>query len=650
MNTICKSVLLLVVSVLIIACEPETYLFVNESPISFSESGGKVELNIVANKDWKVTSSAAWCIVSPSAGVGESTGSKIIIDCSENPNFDDRSCIITIVCAELAKSVTITQSKKQTLIISQKEYSLDENGGTITVEIQTNLSYNVEVTEGSSWISEISTKGLSSQSRKFEVKPNTTYEDRIGNIRFFNTASGLSEEVVIRQTEKKELIIEKTQYELTYESQLLNIAVLTNTNYEVIISNDCEEWIHKVETKGLNTETISLQILENEQIAREGVVYITSSSGIITLIISQADGTINNFIPDRAFLEYCLREFDTNHDNYLSYSEAKTVESIHVDTDIVGSMEGLQFFVGLKYLDCISYSSWGWNYDYYFEGIKGKLTSLDVSHNTSLVSLICACNHIKSLDLSNNTNLEDLDCHMNYLEYLNVSNCPHLRQLYCPCGWLDHLDVSNCTELEYINCSSNLLTSLDVYHNVKLTALRCDGNKLTRLNVSNNQLLEGLFCESNSLTQLDISKNKFLDRLHCYNNDIRVLDISKNTNLIRLNCSNNQLTTLDVSQNTALTELVCSYNQLTILDVSYNLSLASLDCTHNQLVTLDVMKNTALTSLSCDYNLLTTLDVSQNTALTKLTCYDETMTDLYLPIGQSFELQNWYSGTTVHYK
>lgn len=578
----------LLISILALySCEPETYLFIDESPISFSESGGRTVLNIVANKDWTVVSSASWCSVSPSSGEGESTGSKITIDCSANSDYDDRSCMLTIVCAELAKSVTITQSQNKALIVSQKEYSLDENGGTISVEIQTNLSYEYEVTEGSSWISEISTKGLSSQTRKFEIKPNDSYDNRSGKIRFFNTTSGLSEEVVIRQSEKKELVIEKTQYELTYESQLLNIAVLTNMDYDVKINSDCVDWIHKTETKGLETESIILQISENEKGPREGIVYVTSASGIITLIISQEDGTINNLIPDRAFLEYCIREFDTNHDNLLSYSEAQKVRTINVDTDFISSMEGIQFFVNIESLTCRSLSSWGWNVDYNFEGIKGKLTSLDVSHNTSLSFLDCSCNHIKSLDLSNNGLLEIVDCGYNYLEYLNVSNCSLLQSLNCDCGLLDYLDISNCIELDGLNCASNQLTSLDVSNNEKLRLLRCDRNKLTMINVSNNRLLEGLYCVFNNLSQLDISQN---------------------TTLIRLDCSKNQLPTLDVSKNTLLTYLNCCDNQLT------------------------------------------TLDVTKNTALTSLDCYNVTMTDLYLSIGQSFEYQNWYEGTTVHYK
>ncbi len=192
------------------------------------------------------------------------------------------------------------------------------------------------------------------------------------------------------------------------------------------------------------------------------------------------------------------------------------------------------------------------------------LTSLDVSGNTALTSLIMQSNDVTSLDVSNNTALTTLSCGNNDITSLNVNGASALLSL---------------------SVFSNLLSSLDVSNNTALTYLGCHFNSLTSLNVTQNTALESLDCSSNSLTSLDITNN---------------------TNLITLTCTGCSLTSLDISQNTALETVTCSLNTLTSLDVSNNTALANLSCIDNQLTSLDISNNTALSFLRCYDNQLTT--------------------------------------------
>ena len=268
--------------------------------------------------------------------------------------------------------------------------------------------------------------------------------------------------------------------------------------------------------------------------------------------------------PDENFRSW-LKSQSYGSDGMLTEEEIASVTEIDVSYKSIKSLQGIEFFTALTWMDCNN----------------NQLTALDVSKNTALTTLYCYANQLASLDVSGCTGLTEVTCYRNQLTSLDVSECMALTQL---------------------SCFYNQLTALDVSKNTALIGLACGGNQLTSLDVSGCTALTQLDCGVNQLTALDVSKNTALIHLFCGKNQLTALDVSKNTALKILYCDGNQLTALDVSKNTALTELSCYYNQLTTLDVSANTALTSLNCSSNQLTSLDVSKNTALTWIVCSSN------------------------------------------------
>ena len=321
---------------------------------------------------------------------------------------------------------------------------------------------------------------------------------------------------------------------------------------------------------------------------------------------------------DAQFKSYCVGRFDQDGNGEITHDEACAVDTIIVKTDNISSLQGIEYFTNLKVLNCRG--------EEYRNG--GKLTSLDVTHNTKLIRLICKHNQLTTLDVSNNIELTILDCGCNYLTNIDLSENAELYLFQCDSNQLTSLDISHNKVLKQLYCKGNRLTSLDVSKNFALTTLECPGNQLTSLDVSNNAALTSMNCDRNELTSIVFSNNAVLTKIHCTNNRLTSLDVSHSTTLKELWCYNNQLTSLDVSNNTALTSLSCQNNQLTSLDVGNNTALKEMWCFNNQLTSLDVSNNIVLTSLSCWDNQLSSLDVSNNTALTWLSCGDNQLTSL----------------------
>ena len=91
-----------------------------------------------------------------------------------------------------------------------------------------------------------------------------------------------------------------------------------------------------------------------------------------------------------------------------------------------------------------------------------RLTSLDVSKNTALISLHCENNQLTSLDVSKNTALTELSCTENQLTSLDVSKNTALESLWCYGNQLTSLDVSGCTALTYLQCNENQFTAAEM--------------------------------------------------------------------------------------------------------------------------------------------------------------------------------------------
>lgn len=212
------------------------------------------------------------------------------------------------------------------------------------------------------------------------------------------------------------------------------------------------------------------------------VALLTSCDKEETEILADVDD-VCSVMDDQVFIDYCLREFDLDHDGKVSMQEAAQAKVIEIksfsDSDPkLHSLKGLGYFTTL--------------YDIIING--SDLTSLDLSQNTSLAMVQIGNNPIAKLDVSKNLALRVLTCAQNQLTNLNISNNKALYHLSCGNNRLTKLDVSKNTALTELNCSSNKLTKLDVSKNPKLSTLGCIDNRLTRLDVSKNSLLKSLYC------------------------------------------------------------------------------------------------------------------------------------------------------------
>ena len=176
--------------------------------------------------------------------------------------------------------------------------------------------------------------------------------------------------------------------------------------------------------------------------------------------------------PDAAFRQY-VKGYDSNKDNRLSVAERNGVSKMDVSSRNITSLQGIEYFPGLTYLNCYN----------------NKITSLDMSGNPELYNLICNSNNLTSLNVSRNPALAGLFLNFNNLTYLDLSGNPELLNLEVFANDLSSLNLSQNTKLERLMCPENRLTSLDLSRNTALKSLTCSDNQLTSLTLPKNAKL-----------------------------------------------------------------------------------------------------------------------------------------------------------------
>jgi hypothetical protein len=309
-------------------------------------------------------------------------------------------------------------------------------------------------------------------------------------------------------------------------------------------------------------------------------------------------------IPDANFKAALLPIADTNNDGEIQVSEAEALQIMDVQSQNIASMEGIQSFVNLTSLNCLS----------------NDLTELNLAQNVSLIDLWIGQNDLTEIDLSQNVNLVNFDCGgtlISNFDFTHNLNLVSIRIYFN--NVVTSLDVSLNQALEELNYSNGVLTSL-ITQNSNLRRLVCTLNQLETIDISQNPNLEYLDIGANNLTELDVTQNPNLEELFIPFNSLNAIDISQNPNLNWLSCSYNEIATLDLSLSANLSILNCRYNNLTELDFTNNPAINFISLEHNLITDLDLSGNPMLDSLWFNDNQLVSLNVQNgnNAALSLL--------------------------------
>ncbi len=221
--------------------------------LSFAAEGGSQEITFSTGASWTLsiastTSGTSWC--SASATTGSKGVSSVIFNVGENTGYDDRSVAITIASGSASQTFIITQKNAEALLITTNKYEVGVSGGTVNVQVQANIGYSYETS--ASWISEVTTKSLTSYSHSFTISASEEYSKREGYIYF--KSGDKSETVTIYQSGEGVLVLSQNEYTVSSAGETITIDIKSNFDYSVDMP--AVDWIStEAFTKGMSSHS-----------------------------------------------------------------------------------------------------------------------------------------------------------------------------------------------------------------------------------------------------------------------------------------------------------------------------------------------------------------------------------------------------------
>lgn len=261
----------------------ETVLNLSVTSLTLDNNGNAKTFSIVANGEWTLTNGSTWCKTDKTGGKGNAV---VSVTAFPHEEYDDRSTNLTVKSGKKTQVLAVTQKKKDALLLTEEKYTLGQEGGTITVEVKSNLTYSVTIPSAHrDWIKETSTpatKALTTAYKHFAIAPNPDNAAREGIIVFKDNGGSLADTVRIFQARREELILLQDRHFVSAAAQTLSVDLQTNVDYEVIIPA-ASDWITLSASPAVErADVLRLDIAANPtRNQRSGEVVVADRNGTL---------------------------------------------------------------------------------------------------------------------------------------------------------------------------------------------------------------------------------------------------------------------------------------------------------------------------------------------------------------------------------
>ena len=179
----------------------ENFITLTKKDFTIPEEGGNVDIEIKSTLDYevKMLPDVDWITEIQSRAVSTHTHHYTV---SPNDTYDSREAKIVFYNPEdesVADTVSIYQMYKGAILVARNEYQFDVKGGNLNLTVQTNLEFDIEVSD--TWIQQVQpTRALTEYNLNFTISENTEQKDREGTITVKDKNSDKKQVVTIKQS------------------------------------------------------------------------------------------------------------------------------------------------------------------------------------------------------------------------------------------------------------------------------------------------------------------------------------------------------------------------------------------------------------------------------------------------------------------
>ena len=170
----------------------------NKVELTSEESDFSIEVQTNSTLSYEIEENAKeWIKPSENRGLSNKT---LKFTALANDSIVSRQASITLKGGDNLKETLMVyqEGEAATLLLTQKEYTIKNEGETITVELKSNVNYEMQMPDVN-WVSEANGRAISSHTHYFTISPNEKTDERKTQIVFLSKTDNLSDTLTIRQ-------------------------------------------------------------------------------------------------------------------------------------------------------------------------------------------------------------------------------------------------------------------------------------------------------------------------------------------------------------------------------------------------------------------------------------------------------------------
>lgn len=259
---------------IVVAQKQKDALTVTSSKYEVDGNGGNISVEVKANISFEVEVKADWIKQVKSSNTRALTTSNLNFTIEPNETGDKREGEIIIKNGELSETIKVYQGFENFITLTQRDFTLPEEGGNVDIEIKSTLAYEMKILSDVDWITEVQSRAVSTHTHHYTIAPNETYDSREAKIVFYDPKDeNMADTVSIFQMYKGAILVARNEYQFDVKGGNLNLTVQTNLDIDIEVS---DSWIQQVQpTRALTEYNLSFAISKNtEQKDREGTIIV----------------------------------------------------------------------------------------------------------------------------------------------------------------------------------------------------------------------------------------------------------------------------------------------------------------------------------------------------------------------------------------
>lgn len=254
-------------------------LDINKTSFEVDKDGASYEVTVVANVDWKVSSTADWCTVTKNED-------KVAVVFAANPDFVERTCQIKITpvglsTTELEKTISVTQAAQSYALtiaadgLANKTATVEYDSTKVELTITANAPWTAACSADWVTIATAQQPKTDAAGVKFPIALKVNATDAVRNTEIVFNCGTVKDTIKISQRSSN-LYVEADTTNYTVSENETTIKALLRTNGTLSVKTT-ESWLHGA--IAADGKSVSLTVAENTSESRHAFAEITSVKG-----------------------------------------------------------------------------------------------------------------------------------------------------------------------------------------------------------------------------------------------------------------------------------------------------------------------------------------------------------------------------------